>query len=99
MCDHAARREDFMVSYAEFADKVSQLSQSERRYKDLFSAHQRILLHLNTVVMELDTETKIRFINPAWETLSGFGIKASLGLSLREFIYSDDQNKLIKQLA
>ena len=99
VCDHAARREDFMVSYAEFADKVSQLSQSERRYKDLFSAHQRILLHLNTVVMELDTETKIRFINPAWETLSGFGIKASLGLSLREFIHSDDQNKLIKQLA
>jgi len=55
VCDHAARREDFMVSYAEFADKVSLLSRSEHRYKELFSAHQRILLHLNTVVMELDT--------------------------------------------
>ena len=99
VCDHAARREDFMVSYAEFADKVSQLSQSERRYKDLFSAHQRILLHLNTVVMELDTESKIRFINPAWETLSGFGIKVSLGVSLNEFIHRDDQHKLNKQLA
>ncbi|TMO55147.1 EAL domain-containing protein [Pseudoalteromonas phenolica] len=99
VCDHAARREDFMVSYAEFADKVSQLSQSERRYKDLFSAHQRILLHLNTVVMELDTEAKIRFINPAWEALSGFGIKASLGVSLKAFIHKDDQHTLNKQLA
>lgn len=82
VCDHAARREDFMVSYAEFADKVSLLSKSEHRYKELFSAHQRILLHLNTVVMELDTQGKIRFINPAWESLTGFGIKASLGKSL-----------------
>ena len=29
VCDHAARREDFMVSYAEFAQKVEQLSISE----------------------------------------------------------------------
>ncbi|WMN58344.1 EAL domain-containing protein [Pseudoalteromonas xiamenensis] len=94
VCDHAARREDFMVSYAEFAEKVEQLSRSEQRYKDLFSAHQRILLHLNTVVMELDETGLIRFINPAWEQLSGHGIKMSLGHELTEFTVPQNRKPL-----
>jgi len=94
VCDHAARREDFMVSYAEFAQKVEQLSISEVRYKELFSAHQRILLHLNTVVLELDQQGKIRFINPAWETLSGFGVKSSLQKSLIDYCSDECQVKL-----
>lgn len=98
VCDHAARREDFMVSYAEFAEKVEQLSRSEQRYKDLFSAHQRILLHLNTVVMELDEAGLIRFINPAWEQLSGHRIKLSLGLELASFIVPQSQAVLRETL-
>ncbi len=85
ICDQAARREDFMVSYAEFAKKVEQFSQSQQRYKKLFSAHQRILHHLNTVVVELDAHGVIQFINPAWESLTGFGLKESLGKSLNDF--------------
>lgn len=94
VCDHAARREDFMVSYAEFAHKVEQLSISEVRYKELFSAHQRILLHLNTVVLELDQLGKIRFINPAWETLSGFGVKSTLQQSLVDYCSGECKEKL-----
>ncbi|ASM51291.1 hypothetical protein PESP_a3485 [Pseudoalteromonas espejiana DSM 9414] len=94
VCDHAARREDFMVSYAEFAHKVEQLSISEVRYKELFSAHQRILLHLNTVVLELDQLGKIRFINPAWETLSGFGVKSTLQQSLVDYCSDECKEKL-----
>ena len=94
VCDHAARREDFMVSYAEFAQKVEQLSQSQSRYKELFSAHQRILLHLNTVVLEFDQQGHIRFINPAWESLTGYGIKSSLAKSLADFCLPQCQHKL-----
>nr|WP_206009421.1 MULTISPECIES: GGDEF domain-containing protein [unclassified Pseudoalteromonas] len=94
VCDHAARREDFMVSYAEFAYKVEQLSVSEVRYKELFSAHQRILLHLNTVVLELDQQGHIRFINPAWETLSGFGVKSSLQTPLSAYCNNEDKERL-----
>ncbi|MDP2635865.1 MAG: two-component system response regulator [Pseudoalteromonas sp.] len=95
VCDHAARREDFMVSYAEFAQKVEQLSQSQSRYKELFSAHQRILLHLNTVVLEFDQQGLIRFINPAWESLSGFGIKHTLTKSLTDFCEEECKVKLL----
>ncbi len=99
VCDHAARREDFMVSYAEFAQKVEALSQSQLRYKELFSAHQRILLHLNTVVLELDQHGQIRFINPAWETLSGYGIKESLAKPLSDFCSLEHHSRLQKTIA
>lgn len=99
VCDHAARREDFMVSYAEFAQKVEQLSQSQSRYKELFSAHQRILLHLNTVVLEFDEQGRIRFINPAWEALSGFGIKQTLSKALSDFCINDCKDKLLQTIS
>ncbi|MFY8327111.1 EAL domain-containing protein [Pseudoalteromonas sp. ZZD1] len=99
VCDHAARREDFMVSYAEFAQKVEQLSQSQSRYKELFSAHQRILLHLNTVVLEFDQQGLIRFINPAWESLSGFGIKHTLTKSLTDFCVDECKVKLLSTIS
>lgn len=94
ICEQAARREDFMVSYAEFAEKVEQLSLSHARYKDLFSAHQRILVHLNTVVMELDATHNISFINPAWELLSGKGLQSSLGEPLVTFFADNHRAKL-----
>lgn len=94
VCDHAARREDFIVSYSEFANKVAQLSLSEVKYKELFSAHQRILLHLNTVVLELDDAGLIRFINPAWEALSGYGVKSTLQKPLTDYCVDEYQNTL-----
>jgi len=94
VCDQAARREDFMRSYAEFATKVEQLSLSQQRYKDLFSAHQRILHHLNTVVLELDEKGTIRFINPAWETLLGHDFKSSLTKELSQFCIPEFKVKL-----
>ncbi|KZN40435.1 diguanylate phosphodiesterase [Pseudoalteromonas luteoviolacea CPMOR-2] len=94
VCDHAARREDFMVSYAEFANKVEQLSRSEQSYKELFSAHQRILLHLNTVVLELDGKGTIRFINPAWEQLTGYKLKTTLSTQLCDYVLPEYLPKL-----
>ena len=85
ICHQAARREDFMASYAEFAEKVEQLSHSQSRYKELYSAHQRILLHLNTVVLELDSTGEIIFINPAWEHLTGFSLKKVMKKPLQNF--------------
>ncbi|MFY8352127.1 EAL domain-containing protein [Pseudoalteromonas sp. SSM20] len=94
VCEQAARREDFMVSYDEFADKVEQLSKSQQGYKDLFSAHQRILMHLNTAVIEIDQAQNICFLNPAWEALTGNGLQSSLGMPLTCFFPAKDAAKL-----
>lgn len=94
VCEQAARREDFMVSYDEFADKVEQLSKSQQGYKDLFSAHQRILMHLNTAVIEIDQAQNICFLNPAWEALTGNGLQSSIGKPLASFFSEKDAIKL-----
>ncbi|MBS3797383.1 EAL domain-containing protein [Pseudoalteromonas sp. BDTF-M6] len=94
VCDHAARREDFIASYGEFEKKVAQLSQSQQKYKELYSAHQRILMHLNTVVMELDEHGRISFLNPAWEANTGFGLKHSIGTRLEDYCYEGHKPRL-----
>lgn len=94
VCEQAARREDFMVSYEEFANKVELLSKSQRGYKDLFSAHQRILMHLNTAVIEIDQAYNICFLNPAWETLTGNRLQTSIGQPLTNFFPKHDAEKL-----
>ncbi|MFM9597168.1 PAS domain-containing protein, partial [Streptomyces scabiei] len=65
----------------------------------MFSAHQRILLHLNTVVLEFDQQGLIRFINPAWESLSGFGIKHTLTKSLTDFCVDECKVKLLSTIS
>lgn len=94
VCEHAARREDFIISYSEFEKKVKQLSRSQSRYKSLFSAHQRILVHLDTVVIELDELGLVRFINPAWENLTGLSIKGVLGKRLSQYCVKSDVRTL-----
>ena len=94
VCEQAARREDFMVSYDEFAEKVELLSKSQQGYKDLFSAHQRILMHLNTAVIEIDQAQNICFLNPAWEALTGNGLQSSIGKPLASFFSEKDAIKL-----
>ncbi|MDR9827415.1 PAS domain S-box protein, partial [Vibrio sp. FNV 38] len=42
----------------------------------------------------LDQQGLIRFINPAWEALSGFGVKSTLQKSLSDYCSLDDQQKL-----
>ena len=96
VCEQAARREDFMVSYQEFEEKVQQLGKSQQGYKDLFSAHQRILMHLNTAVIEIDQTKNICFLNPAWESLTGNRLQSSIGKPLASFFPSSEALKLSK---
>lgn len=99
VCEQAARREDFMVSYDEFAEKVELLSKSQQGYKDLFSAHQRILMHLNTSVIEIDQAHNICFLNPAWEALTGNRLQSSLGKPLASFFPQHEAEKLEKLIS
>jgi diguanylate cyclase (GGDEF)-like protein/PAS domain S-box-containing protein len=99
VCEQAARREDYMVSYQEFSNKVQQLSHSQQGYKDLFSAHQRILMHLNTAVVEIDQAHHICFLNPAWEALTGNRLNSSLGQPLANFFAEKEATKLALLIA
>ncbi|MEW6983735.1 response regulator [Colwelliaceae bacterium 6471] len=77
VCETAARREDFIVSNAQFASKVKSLKKSKAQYKTVFDAHQHLLDQLGSVVIELDANGDISFLNKAWEKLTGYSIDES----------------------
>ncbi len=90
ICVRAAQRKDFIISNQQFAEKVNLLKDSEQQYKSLSDAHTKLLENLSSVVVELDNKGNIRFLNQAWQVLTGYSIDDSIGLSFLDFILLDD---------
>jgi len=105
VCDIAIHREDYLVSNAQFAARVNSLQERELAFRQLYENHHQLLNDLQSVVMELDAEFRICYLNRAWETMMGFPIAECIGVSLESFIAPDDlgqytlfKNKIRKAL-
>jgi len=57
---------------------------SETRYRSVVES-------INEVIFQLDTAGNWTFLNPAWTTITGFDVKASMGTSFLEYIHRDDR--------
>lgn len=90
VCDIAIHRDDFLVSNAQFAAQVKNLQERELAYRQLYENHHQLLDDLQSVVMELDADFTISYLNRAWETMMGFPIADCIGQSLESFIASED---------
>ena len=86
VCESVARREDFIISNLQFADKVESLNSSREQYKKVSEQHQNLLDQLGSVIIELDGQGNICFLNKAWEKLTGYSIDESNQRSLLYFI-------------
>lgn len=89
VCNIALLREDYLVSNAQFAERVTALKERESAYKNLYESHHQLLDDLQSVVMELDQELNIIFLNRTWETLTGFSIAESIGQNIEHFVRQD----------
>ncbi|MCE3253121.1 MAG: histidine kinase [Cellvibrio sp.] len=90
VCDIAIHRDDFLVSNAQFAAQVRNLQEREQAYRLLYENHHQLLDDLQSVVMELDADFTICYLNRAWETMMGFTIDECLGKPLERFIAPED---------
>lgn len=86
VCETAARREDFIISNLQFANKVESLNQSRAEYKQVSEQHQNLLDQLGSIIIELDGNGDICFLNKAWEKFTGYSISESHHRSLLDFI-------------
>jgi diguanylate cyclase (GGDEF)-like protein/PAS domain S-box-containing protein len=105
VCDIAIHRDDFLVSNQQFTAQVKNLQERELAYRQLYENHHQLLDDLQSVVMELDSNFVIRYLNRAWETMMGFPISDCIGQSLEAFLAQDDiaqfslfKNKIRKAL-
>ena len=90
VCDIAIHRDDFLVSNAQFAAQVKTLQERELAYRQLYENHHQLLDDLQSVVMELDADFTICYLNRAWETMMGFPINDCIGQTLDSFIAPED---------
>jgi diguanylate cyclase (GGDEF)-like protein/PAS domain S-box-containing protein len=58
------------------------LEQSENRLRTLIN-------NMHEVLFELDTEGQISFVNPSWQTITGFSIDDSLGKRFAEYFVDE----------
>lgn len=105
VCDIAIHRDDYLVSNAQFAERVQTVQEREREFRVLYESHHQLLNDLQSVVMELDAEFNIQYLNRAWESMMGFPVADCIGKSLDTFISEDDcrqyslfKNKVTKAL-
>ena len=91
ICDMAVRRNDCLISNQQLSERTRHLKTVQSNYFEIADAHQRLLDNLSSVVFELDSEGGLRFLNPAWEVLSGHSVKSSIGQTLCQFLHPDDR--------
>lgn len=96
VCDIAIHRDDYLVSNAQFAERVKTVQEREREFRTLYESHHQLLNDLKSVVMELDNEFKIRYLNHAWQTMMGFAVKECLGKPLDAFISPADLSQYLQ---
>ncbi|MBI2380734.1 MAG: EAL domain-containing protein [Gammaproteobacteria bacterium] len=93
VCEIAARREDYLVSNRQFAEKVRHLEDSREAYRKISESHQHLLNHLRTVVLEMDAGGAIRFLNRAWAQLTGFSVDEGLHKPFAAFIAPKEESQ------
>lgn len=86
VCELAVKHEDFVLSNQQFEKQVRSLEESEQAYRRVSETHQQLLHNLQTVVMELDENYQLRFLNYPWKVLMGFEVEESLGRPLKDFL-------------
>lgn len=52
-----------------------------------------VLDHLHEVVFQADETGQWVFLNPAWETMTGFPVADSLGRSCFDYVHPDDRER------
>lgn len=69
---------------AELEQARAQLAQNELRLRNLVNNMQEVLL-------EIDKDGYVKFLNPAWETLTGYAVEASLNKLFSAFLVQPQQ--------
>ncbi|WNO08401.1 EAL domain-containing protein [Teredinibacter sp. KSP-S5-2] len=90
VCNIASLRDDYLVSNEQFAARVRSIRESETAFKRLYQTHHRLLDDLLSVVIEIDENLTIHYLNKRWQVVTGFDLTYSIGKPLEKFISPRD---------
>ena len=93
ICEMAVRRNDCLISNYQLSERTRNLKTVQDNYSEIAAAHQRLLDNLGSVIFELDSQGQLRFLNRAWESVSGYKVQESIGAFLYNFLHPDDRGQ------
>lgn len=95
VCDISFKRDDFIISNKQFAQRTNALNQEREKFQQLTDTHNRILNSLSNVVIELDAQFNIQFINHTWQEYTQQPINKAIGMNYLDSI--DESRRYIVQ--
>ncbi|MCP4278334.1 MAG: EAL domain-containing protein [Gammaproteobacteria bacterium] len=90
ICEIASRREDFLVSNEQFAQTINSLKVNEQVRITQAREHKHVLDNLSTLVLELDGDGHIVFVNKAWQQMTGHSTEQTLEKPLTGYVSSEE---------
>lgn len=98
VCDISFKRDDFIISNKQFAQRTNALTQERQKFKILTNTHNRILNSLSSIIIELDEQFRIKFINQAWYEHTGESLTQATNSNYLESINKDERYIIEQQL-
>lgn len=89
---------EFNVLALSFLSMVEQLKQSVKSMRKAQHQYKNIVDHVKEVVYQIDSKGRWTFLNPAWETLSGYTINEALDKPFMFFVHEEDRLKMYRTL-
>ncbi|MGG4490730.1 ATP-binding protein [Metabacillus idriensis] len=78
---------------------IQQLSESQRRYKNLLDETKMVLENIQEVVFQTDGEGNFIYLNPAWTDVTGYERSESLYSSFYHYITFEEKKRVRSTLA
>jgi PAS domain S-box-containing protein len=98
MNDNSKTKQQLIKELAAMRQRVTELEESENIRKQTDEAlreseerYRFVVQNLKEVVFRTDAEGHWIFLNPAWDEVTSFAVKESLGKVFLEYVYPDDR--------
>lgn len=70
--------------------RILKAAKAEQGLRESEAKYRSVVNNLKEVIFQTDRAGRLIFLNPAWKSMTGFGLQQSLGKSFWEFIHPDD---------
>ncbi len=74
---------------------LEQLKESEEKYRTLSDEMSLVLEEIEEVVFRTDSKGQFQFLNPAWESFSGYTVKESLNANALHFLPLQQRHEVL----
>ena len=77
---------------------LHELKEKEKSYIQLLDTAYYVNDNINQIIYEMNQEFVIKNLNPAWEKITNFSVKTSIGEYFGNFIHCEDSKKIIDSI-